>query len=308
MAGDWSDVPYIQAASFGGARSRTPLIVIHATDNTASAYGEAVYASTRTDGTSAHFFVDATSIYQCVPLSNIAHTSLYHGNQISVQFELCGLSDHLTDAVIRNAARYVRRVCDRYAIPITKLSPAQVRDAYYSSTPPKGICGHADVTLAFPEDNGTHTDPGASFPWATFLGYVGGSMSNIVTSTDIVTAICDGTTSAGASNDGHSRPNNIGQARAEIATLGKKLDALTAAVAALSDDEANVTAAVTAVGQRESDLIASLRADLDDTRGQLLVALTQISGGTAPTPDGVVSDKELAAAYRAAAQVLDPAA
>jgi hypothetical protein len=39
----------------------------------------------------------------------------------------------------------------------------------------KGICGHADITAAFPQDHGTHTDPGASFPWSTFLGYVAGT-------------------------------------------------------------------------------------------------------------------------------------
>jgi hypothetical protein len=39
----------------------------------------------------------------------------------------------------------------------------------------KGICGHADITAAFPQDHGTHTDPGANFPWSTFLGYVAGT-------------------------------------------------------------------------------------------------------------------------------------
>lgn len=307
MAGDWPDVPYIQAASFGAVRSRTPIVVIHATDNTASAYGEALYTSRRTDGTSAHFYVDATSIYQSVPLSNIAHTSLFHGNQISVQFELCGLSNQIPDAVLRKAAGYVRRVCDRYTVPIRKIGPDTVRSAYYNGTA-GGICGHADVTLAFPEDSGDHTDPGAAFPWPKFIGYVGGSVSNILSSTDIVTALADGSTEAGAANDGHSRPNNIAQVRSEISVLGKQIATLAAAVDALADDETNIEAAVAAAAQQESDLVVSLRADLDDTRRQLLDALNRISGqpgngDTAPT----VSDKDLAAAYRAAANVLDPA-
>lgn len=130
----------------------------------------------------------------------------------------------------------------------------------------------------------------------------GGSMSNIVTGTDIVTALADGSTSAGLSDDGHSRPNNIAAVLAGQAVLGKQLAALTAAVAAQADDETNVVAAVNAVGQQESDLIAGLRADLDDTRAQLLTALGSSGGGTS----GGVSDTDLAAAYRAAADKLDP--
>jgi hypothetical protein len=34
----------------------------------------------------------------------------------------------------------------------------------------KGICGHLDVTYAWGE--GDHTDPGAYFPWPTFIAYV----------------------------------------------------------------------------------------------------------------------------------------
>lgn len=275
MAGDWSDVPYIQAASYGGARSRTPLIVIHATDNTASAAGEAKYCSTRTDGTSAHFFVDATSIYQCVPLADVAHGCFFHGNAISVQFELCGLSDHLTDAVIRNAARYVRRVCDKYAIPIVKLSPAQVRDAYYSSTPPKGICGHADVTLAFPEDNGTHTDPGSSFPWSTFLGYVknaGGSMATIGDFDNALTALADFTTVNG-------QPGGI---------VGDHLKGRT---------QQDILNAVAALSGKVDAGFAALAAKVD--------ALA--AGGTSSSGGGVTA-AELAKAKRAEADVLDPPA
>jgi hypothetical protein len=37
---------------------------------------------------------------------------------------------------------------------------------------PKGIVGHVDCTIAYPEDGGDHTDPGPSFPWDVFLDLV----------------------------------------------------------------------------------------------------------------------------------------
>jgi N-acetyl-anhydromuramyl-L-alanine amidase AmpD len=173
MSGDYSDIPYIQAANFGGLREKSKLVVIHATDNTAKALGEAGYASRRTDSVSAHFFVDETSIYQSVPLKNIAYGCLYHGNHSSIQFELCGLSNKITEATMEKAAPYVRRICNRYGIPIKKISPTDVRNSWYSNGT-GGICGHGDVTVAFPEDHGTHTDPGPMFPWSKFISYVQG--------------------------------------------------------------------------------------------------------------------------------------
>jgi N-acetyl-anhydromuramyl-L-alanine amidase AmpD len=169
-------IPYIEAASYGGPRNATRLVVIHATDNTASAFDEAKYAAVRTDGTSTHLFVDADSAYQVVPLPNIAYGCFPHGNAISVQIELCGLSNRIGDATMRRAAPYVAQLCAWYGLPVRKLIPDEVRAAYYTGFP-SGICGHADVTIAFPEDGGDHTDPGAVFPWNTFIAYVGGHMS-----------------------------------------------------------------------------------------------------------------------------------
>lgn len=170
--GDFPDIPFVQAAGDGGLRTLTQMIVIHATDNTASDEAEASYATHRPDQISAHFYNDEDSVIQGVRLSNIAYGCYPTGNGRSVQFELCGLSGKLTDATLRRIAPIVRRVCDRYGIPIRKVSPTDLRQGV------RGICGHADVTLAWGE--GTHTDPGAGFPWTTFIGYVaGGSMAFI---------------------------------------------------------------------------------------------------------------------------------
>lgn len=161
-----ADLPYLHAAGDGGPRSRTVVVVIHATDNTASAAAEAEYATTRPDQTSAHFYVDDTSAYRALPLDNIAYGCLWHGNQISVQLELCGRSNQLTDATMRRAAPIVAEICARYGLPVRKVGPADVAAGV------RGICGHADITAAFPQDHGDHTDPGSAFPWSTFIGYV----------------------------------------------------------------------------------------------------------------------------------------
>ncbi len=157
-------LPYIPALGNGGPRALTQMVVIHATDNTASAHDEAEYATRRPDETSAHFYVDDRSAFRALPLGDIAFGCFSMGNSRSVQFELCGLSNQISDATMRNAAPLVAEVCRLYGLPIERLSPADLVAGR------KGVCGHLDVTQAWHQ--GDHTDPGSSFPWSTFLSYV----------------------------------------------------------------------------------------------------------------------------------------
>jgi N-acetyl-anhydromuramyl-L-alanine amidase AmpD len=66
--------------------------------------------------------------------------------------------------MLRRSAVLVADVCARYAIPIYKLSTAEVLAGV------RGICGHADVTNAFRK--GDHSDPGPHFPWDHYLELV----------------------------------------------------------------------------------------------------------------------------------------
>jgi hypothetical protein len=157
-------LPYLHAAGDGGPRTVTQMIVIHATDNTASAESEAAYATRRPDRTSAHIYVDNDSAVRALPMGNVAYGCYPTGNLRSIQFELTGLSNHISDATMRQAAPLVAEVCHAYGIPIRKIGPNEL----VAGT--KGICGHGDVTAAWHQ--GDHTDPGASFPWSTFIGYV----------------------------------------------------------------------------------------------------------------------------------------
>lgn len=160
------DLPYLRAAGDGGPRASTRVVVIHATANTASAHDEASYATWRTDMVSAHFYVDANEAYRSLPLDDIAFGCFDHGNRISVQIELCGRSDQISDATMVRAAPIVAEICQRYQLPIRKISASEVAAGV------SGICGHVDITYAFPQDGGDHTDPGPNFPWTRFIGYV----------------------------------------------------------------------------------------------------------------------------------------
>jgi hypothetical protein len=140
------------------------MIVIHATDNTASDEAEANYAETRPDHTSAHFYSDEDSVIQALDTSHIAYGCFPTGNSRSVQFEISGRSNELTDASLRRVAPVVARACAEWGIPIRKVSATDLVNGV------KGICGHIDVTNAWHQ--GDHTDPGQYFPWSTFIAYV----------------------------------------------------------------------------------------------------------------------------------------
>lgn len=153
--------PWVHAAGDGGKRAVTQMIVIHATDNTASAKNEAGYASHRADRISAHFYIDDTTIYQSLLTDHVAYGCYPQGNSRSIQLELCGRSNRLSGAVQRRAAKLVARLCIDNKIPVYHVGPVGLRAGV------KGICGHGDVTKAWGQ--GDHTDPGANFNWAGFI-------------------------------------------------------------------------------------------------------------------------------------------
>jgi N-acetylmuramoyl-L-alanine amidase CwlA len=172
-----------------GRQSGQPRVcVIHTTEG-GKGYGKAAsgvaYDKTRTDGTSCHVFVDPGEALCEVYYHDTAHAARTHGNAIGIQFELCGYAsqsgilDEIWMKTLAIAAKEVAAACAEYGIPVRRLSKDQVRQAYYSSgdSRPKGICGHIDITNAFPEDQGTHTDPGSNFPWAMFLDMVNAALT-----------------------------------------------------------------------------------------------------------------------------------
>lgn len=121
---------------------------------------------------SAHFCIDGTETIQCVPLDEQgAHAP--GANRRSVGIEHAGRASQTAaqwaDAdsrlILARSARLCAELLRELGIPLKRLDFAAVRAGE------AGICGHHDVTKAFP-DKGSHTDPGVNFPWSSYMAAV----------------------------------------------------------------------------------------------------------------------------------------
>ena len=170
--------PYVGPAKWHGADNNKPIarIVIHCTvgqePGVKGAARATVARSKRTSRPSSyHYCVDSAEAVQYVYDSVVA----YHAppNQHSLGVELCcSLTNEGRDhwqradhqAMLKRAAELVAGLALAYDVPITKLSPADLKAGRH------GICGHVDVRDAWHETS--HWDPGPHFPWGQFLGMV----------------------------------------------------------------------------------------------------------------------------------------
>lgn len=171
-------VAFVQARNYTpGRRKPIRLVVMHDMEspekpNTAEACAD--YFAHTTREASAHDCVDNDSAVQCVHDGDTAWAAP-GANSDGIQIELAGYAKQALDdwldpygkQLLEMAAQRVALRCKKYGIPVRWLSVAQVADGVT-----KGICGHADVTKAFPALHGTHTDPGSGFPKSYFLGRV----------------------------------------------------------------------------------------------------------------------------------------
>jgi len=153
--------------SRGGAR--ISLVAVHTAEGAITAVSLERYLDQSGVEASYHRLVDDTQVIHYLP-DEVACWAMLSGNRRSVQLCFTGFakwprSEWLAhDTMLRLGAGVAREWCARYGIPAVKLTPAQVgADA-------SGVMGHWDWTLGKRE--GTHTDPGANFPWVVFLGYV----------------------------------------------------------------------------------------------------------------------------------------
>lgn len=169
--------PYIYV---NGNRPR--LIVIHDMEypeKTGSAEWCANYFKTSND--SAHYCVDNQEIVQAVREQDGAwHAPGYiqgvEVNRQSIGIEHAGYAkqtradwlDPFGSAMLSLSAQLTAGLCQKYGIPAVHLSVDQVRQGV------SGICGHDDITRA--TGSGDHMDPGAGFPWDTYIAAVQSDM------------------------------------------------------------------------------------------------------------------------------------
>lgn len=173
---EYPDLPFVPPAAYGSGRAgyTVQYVVVHYTagsERSTSAEDGAAYDARRTDQTSTHYFVDQNSVVQCVYTWDRANAAYFYGNRLGIQYELCGTQqtreqwlDPASDATLWNAAKQMARDCAKYALPVRWLTPEQMNAGW------KGICGHADVTLAY--GLGDHMDPGTAFPRDVLLDRV----------------------------------------------------------------------------------------------------------------------------------------
>lgn len=141
-------------------------ICLHNTGNRKSnAWSEAGYAHTRDDPragwTSAHFYVDSTSVIGSVPLDQQAWAA-YDANAFAWHVEMAQWWEPST---LSRTAHLFAQLAILGQIPAVKLTPGQLRLGN------RGMFGHWDVTQAY---QGDHDDPGPDFGWSAFLDQVRG--------------------------------------------------------------------------------------------------------------------------------------
>lgn len=182
---------FIKAAHHSSGSNLPPTrVVIHATCPElgfpkASAKGRAVstarYFQSADSGGSAHYVVDIAETVQCLAENVIAWHAPPNGHSLGI--EICAdggsassfknpsvryrrdqwLDPEVWPAVAR-AAALTRELCQKYHIPMVRLSAADLRAGK------RGICGHVDVSNAWHQSD--HDDPGPDFPWDRFMAAV----------------------------------------------------------------------------------------------------------------------------------------
>lgn len=162
-------------------------IVIHSTQNDASAEGEASYAKRRPDGISSHYYIDGNSIVQSLDTDYGAHhVGSSIGNRGGISYELTGFAawsrqrwlDRIAWPLLVVA---IARDCAEHNIIPRDLSVAQIKSGA------TGIITHNQARLAW--GHTTHTDPGPNFPMDHLVNQVQAAMEDDMplTNDDVMT-------------------------------------------------------------------------------------------------------------------------
>jgi hypothetical protein len=275
MAGDWPDIPFLQAADYTPGRPDGPplWIVVHTMEeeelsDTAEAVARYFASGSGDRSVSSHYTVDADSAVQCVRLGDVAWTvGNRAGNYRGINYELAGTAsqtaaqwaDAYSQSMLRRFAAIARRDMAKFGIPARWCSI----DALKSRLP--GLTTHNDLRVAF--GGTTHTDPGPAFPFAQVLQMITGEDDMLTEQQakdlDITKRIVDnfaaGKTSWTSAGGGVFPivPNvELAAVRAEVAALRAALDGITSG-------SADTAAILAGVDERLAALRAQVQADVD---------------------------------------------
>lgn len=185
-------IPFILAKNFnrilpGAVQRQINLIVIHdmeAPDKQDTAHNCALFFQNQTPqgtlinghpfegGSSAHYMVDAISVFQGVRDADVAWHAP-NANHDGIGIEHAGYAretasdwaSSYNEAMLKISAKLTAKLCKQYSIPIVRLTLDDLKGGK------SGICGHVDVTNALCGGSG-HVDPGQNFPWQHYINLV----------------------------------------------------------------------------------------------------------------------------------------
>lgn len=174
-------IPYVQGRNaYTDRDGRKFGIAIHNTSNDASDSAEASFATRRTDGVSAHFYVDGDSVTQSVDTRDrVGHAGSQEGNDNAIAVEITGangwtrqqwLTGVAWDLLGRVLAQVIRHHWPDGSFAVRRASVAEMR----ANPKVKALYGHDDMRRAW--GGTTHTDPGPSFPWDRLTGAINAAL------------------------------------------------------------------------------------------------------------------------------------
>lgn len=167
--------PFEQANKYhAGRNDQIDYLVVHCTAGLENASGKSAKAvqdmfAHNTRDASAHITVDQVEILRSVHDWDTAWACVYF-NANGLHVEIVGLPnqtraqwlDPISRASIHNAAKVLADWCQRYKIPVVKLTVDHLRQGGF-----RGITDHADCEKAKPSTG--HTDPGSNFPYDVLI-------------------------------------------------------------------------------------------------------------------------------------------
>ncbi|WP_276279445.1 N-acetylmuramoyl-L-alanine amidase [Halorussus caseinilyticus] len=151
-------------------------IIIHVTEG--SYEGTISWFKDPDANVSTHYVIENDSNAEITKMLNRGDIGWHAGNggynDTSLGFEHEGYTDQttFTDALYRSSAKVVRYLADKCNIPLTRPSGVAPCNPYDGIG---GIIGHHQVPD--PNDCGynSHTDPGSTWDWGTYMNYVQGT-------------------------------------------------------------------------------------------------------------------------------------